>query len=64
MNKFSFTDEPGKPSQPDVVDWDVDRVDLEWEAPKNDGGAPITGYIIEKKSKHAKEWSKVRKDLK
>ncbi|KAI8425646.1 hypothetical protein MSG28_011460 [Choristoneura fumiferana] len=27
-----------------IEDWDVDRVDLTWEAPKNNGGAPITGY--------------------
>lgn len=51
-------DEPGKPGRPVATDWDVDRVELEWEKPASDGGAPITGYIIEKKSKHAKEWTK------
>ncbi|CAH2099215.1 unnamed protein product [Euphydryas editha] len=45
-------DIPGKPSIPTLEDWDVDRVDLKWEAPKNNGGAPITGYIIEKKEKY------------
>ncbi|VVC89475.1 unnamed protein product [Leptidea sinapis] len=44
-------DIPGKPSVPTIEDWDVDRVDLKWEAPKNNGGAPITGYVIEKKDK-------------
>ncbi|KAI5639981.1 immunoglobulin i-set domain-containing protein [Phthorimaea operculella] len=44
-------DPPGKPSVPIIDDWDVDRVDLTWEAPKNNGGAPITGYVIEKKEK-------------
>lgn len=33
-------------------------MELEWDPPKSDGGAPITGYVIEKKSKHAKEWAK------
>lgn len=28
-------DEPGKPSTPEVTDWDVDRVNLEWEPPAN-----------------------------
>lgn len=45
------TDAPGKPSVPKIEDWDVDRVDLVWDAPKNNGGAPITGYVIEKKDK-------------
>ncbi|KHN73749.1 Twitchin [Toxocara canis] len=54
-------DEPGKPEAPEVTDWDVDRVDLKWEPPANDGGAPITNYIIEKKSKHAKDWTECGK---
>lgn len=50
--------EPEKPSKPKVVDWDRHHVDLKWEAPSDDGGAPITGYIIEKKEKNSKNWSK------
>lgn len=49
-------DEPGKPDAPEITDWDIDRVNLKWEPPANDGGAPITGYVIEKKSKHARDW--------
>lgn len=51
-------DEPGKPGKPVATDWDVDRISLEWEKPASDGGAPITGYIVEMKSKHSKEWTK------
>uniref|UniRef100_A0A915KHC4 Titin n=1 Tax=Romanomermis culicivorax TaxID=13658 RepID=A0A915KHC4_ROMCU len=51
-------DEPGKAGQPDVVDWDKDRVELEWKAPESDGGSPITGYIVEKKARRDKNWSK------
>lgn len=54
-NPFS---EPDKPGKPDVTDWDRHHVDLKWEPPKNDGGAPITGYIIEKKDKSATKWTK------
>lgn len=48
---------PEKPGTPSVVDWDTNRVDLEWTAPKRDGGAPITGYIIEKRPKFG-QWEK------
>lgn len=42
-------DEPGKPGTPDVTNWDSDHVDLKWAEPLNDGGSPITGYVIEKR---------------
>ena len=32
------------------VDWDVDRIDLEWNAPRSDGGAKITHYTVEMRS--------------
>lgn len=49
-------DEPSKPNNVEVVDWDVDHADLTWSKPESDGGAPITGYIIEYKDKFGKEW--------
>lgn len=41
---------------PEFEDWDVDRVDLKWEPPKDTGGAAITGYIIEMKEKPSTNW--------
>lgn len=52
-------DIPGKPGTPEIVDWDADRVDLKWTAPKNTGGAPITGYVIEKKEKFSTTWDEI-----
>lgn len=52
-------DIPTKPGTPEIVDWDVDRVDLKWEEPKSTGGAPITGYIVEKKEKFSPAWSEI-----
>lgn len=48
---------PGAPGTPSVTDWDKDHVDLTWSPPRDDGGAPITGYIVEKKDKFG-EWEK------
>lgn len=50
-------DEPGKPGNLRATDWDKDHVDLAWTAPVEDGGAPITGYVIEKKDKYG-QWEK------
>lgn len=49
-------DEPGKPSQPEITDYDADRIDLEWRPPLKDGGAPIEEYIIEMKDPFTRDW--------
>ena len=49
-------DVAGRPGVPEFEDWDVDRVDLKWTPPKDTGGVPITGYIIEKKEKFSTHW--------
>ncbi|XP_021713428.1 twitchin isoform X4 [Aedes aegypti] len=50
-------EEPSQPPKPQVVDWDANSVSLEWNAPKSDGGAPITEYIVQKKEKDSPYWS-------
>jgi hypothetical protein len=50
-------DEPDSPGRPNITDWDRDRVDLEWKPPKNDGGSPISNYIIQKKEKGSPFWT-------
>ena len=50
------TDVPTKPGTPEIVDWDEKSVSLKWERPKSDNGAPITGYIIEKKERFGSSW--------
>jgi len=49
---------PGIPGKPKAKDWDRDHVDLTWTKPDSDGGAPITGYIIEKKDQYGSKWTK------
>ncbi|KAL3252349.1 hypothetical protein MRX96_017668 [Rhipicephalus microplus] len=50
-------DEPGPPGMPVITDYDKDFVVLKWDEPIKDGGAPITGYIIEKKDKYSHDWT-------
>lgn len=51
-------DEPDKPGTPEITDYDKDFVELKWDKPENDGGSPITGYIIEKRDKFNPNWEK------
>lgn len=51
-------DEPWKPGQPEIVDYDNKSVKLKWAAPKSDGGAPILNYVVQKKERF-KEWEDV-----
>lgn len=51
-------DEPSSPGKPEIKDYDSDFVELQWTRPENDGGSPISGYIIEKKDKYSPDWEK------
>lgn len=49
-------DEPDKPGRPNPTNWDKDFVELEWAAPKSDGGAPIEKYIVQMRDKSGRAW--------
>ena len=51
-------DEPSKPGNIEILDWDKDRVELTWSPPESDGGAPIEKYIVEKREKGKGPWLK------
>ncbi|XP_023933258.1 titin isoform X1 [Lingula anatina] len=50
---------PGKPGKPEVSDITKSSVTLTWTEPEDDGGAPISNYVIEYKMKSSVRWTKV-----
>ena len=51
-------DPPGKPGEPECEGTTEDSITLTWEPPMKDGGKPIKGYIVEKREKGSKRWTK------
>ena len=39
-------------------DWDTDHFDMQWAAPRNDGGSRITGYELEARLWREPAWFK------
>lgn len=59
---FLFSAIPAKPEGPLVVT-DVQRtsISIKWKPSPDDGGSPITGYIVEKRAASSSFWNKVSK---
>ncbi|XP_064868260.1 titin-like [Oncorhynchus nerka] len=60
MAKDTYTT-PGPPYNLSVNGVSKRHVDLQWDAPKNDGGRPVLRYSIEKKEKLGTRWVKCGK---
>lgn len=51
---------PAQPTGPLVVDnVTSNSADLTWKVPSNDGGSPLTGYLVEMRPTNRSTWSKV-----
>ena len=57
-----FSDVPGAPDRPEVTKVDTTLITISWYKPDNDGGSPITGYIIEKRDTSSTRWVRVNRD--
>ena len=42
--------------RPTILDWTPTFVDISWTGPTNDGGAPITNFILEMKEESFRDW--------
>ena len=56
---LSFPDRPSAPRNLTVTSASGEHVSLQWEHSESDGGAPITGYVIEKRDADRSNWSRV-----
>lgn len=56
-----LTEKPEPPGKPEVLDRDRTFIEMKWEPPRNDGGAPITGYEVERKEPKTNRWVKLTK---
>lgn len=52
---------PDAPDQPTVTEVTKDSALVTWNKP-NDGGKPITNYILEKRETMSKRWARVTKE--
>ncbi len=53
---------PGAPSAPEVSDVYANKLKLSWQPPSKDGGTPILGYHIERRSNTSRRWVFITKE--
>jgi titin len=58
---YCASDPPGPPVNVLVDDITKTGCQLTWEPPENDGGSPITGYMVERCNGYSSRWTKVTK---
>jgi titin len=58
---FVVVAKPSAPGTPDIIKTDKTSADLKWTPPTEDGGAPITNYVIEYRPSGAVHWVRANK---
>lgn len=61
--KSTYPEAPGTASQPQVSNITRDTMTVSWTSPAHDGGAPVLGYILERRKKGSNMWLQVNKEL-
>ena len=57
-NMFISVEKPGQPGTPEIMGTDKSSVALKWSPPTMDGGAPVSGYIIEYRRRGSFQWKR------
>jgi len=61
---ISFLDKPGVPVGPMKIDEvDATSVTCSWEPPEKDGGANVSGYVVEQRDAHRPGWMPVSESV-
>lgn len=55
-HEITLSDRPGQPEKLGIVDVDKNYIKIGWKPPLDDGKAPITHYIVERREHSQKEW--------
>ncbi|XP_028440258.1 immunoglobulin superfamily member 22 isoform X1 [Perca flavescens] len=58
-----YPEPPGTASQPQVSNVTKDSMTVSWTPPTHDGGAPVLGYVLERRKKGSNMWLQVNKEL-
>lgn len=53
-----FADKPSPPRDLKVTEVTEDSVNLSWSPPEDDGGTPITGYVVERLDMERRNWKR------
>lgn len=53
---------PSSPGAPEILVVGKDFATIEWLKPENDGGSPVTTYLIERRERKSIRWVKVNRD--
>ncbi|XP_062402492.1 immunoglobulin superfamily member 22-like [Sardina pilchardus] len=56
---LNVVDHPKPPQKLDVLENSAKCVTLKWKAPRDNGGTPVTGFVIERRPAGKNSWTKV-----
>ena len=63
--QVEVVDKPTAPVGPlEVSDLKKDSAKLKWKPPEDDGGSPVTGYVVQKKPVSGGDWVSVPTEIK